>query len=423
MGLAVGHRLAREGHRVEVHEAGPYLGGLAAATEIAGRKVDRYYHVILAADHHLMHVFDELEIKERMRWGTTKMAFWHEGKLFPMSTVKEFFTFPPLSMIDRVRLAWTLAMAKMTRDWRTLDGVSLEEWLTRLSGKRTYEHIWRPLIASKFDGEANRVPATYMWSRIHRMTSTRKGARQTEAMGHLEGGYETLAVALARSIRQRGGQVHLDSPVQCIVAKDGRAAGLRFAAGEQEFDAVVATVADPILSRLVPSEMNGWAAELAAAPYLGIACLTLVLDRRLSEYYSINLTDRSVPLTGIIETTTLIDPALVGDGHLVYLPKYCSGDSDYLTRGEDEITAEFLGHLKRVFPDFDESWILGSKFSRTRWVEPIHEIEDDRVLPATESALPGLFVTNTRRIYPALHNCEATVGQAELACKDILASL
>ncbi len=422
LGLTIAYRLARAGHSVTVHEASPYLGGLASAVEIAGSRVDRYYHVILASDEHLMRLFEELELQDHMRWGTTKMAFFHEGRLFPMSTASEFFRFPPLSMLDRLRLARTLATAKFTRDWRSLDNVSLEEWLTRLSGKRTYENVWRPLLASKFDGAADRVPATYIWSRIRRMTSTRQGVRQKEAMGHLAGGYETLAIALAQRLEQMGGSVLQNSRVEKIALENGAARGLVIDGQLQSYDAVVATAADPILARLLPDAPPAMQTELAGAKYLGIASLLLLLDRPLSPYYSVNLTDRSIPLTGIIETTTLIDPESVG-GHLVYLPKYCKQESAYLTMDEDDVRDEFLGHLESVFPEFDRSWIKGSLLGRSRLVEPIHEIAETRDLPGASTPVPGLFISNTRRIYPALHNCEAVVGLAERAVPEVLETL
>ena len=90
------------------------------------------------------------------------------------------------------------------------------------------------------------------------MTSTRKGAAQKEAMGHLMGGYETLARALAASIRAKGGEVHASRPIAAIEERHGRVAGLRLQDGTVECDAVVATMADPVLARGLPaSRLSG----------------------------------------------------------------------------------------------------------------------------------------------------------------------
>ena len=42
--------------------------------------------------------------------------------------------------------------------------------------------------------------------------------------------------------------------------------------------------------------------------YLGIVCLVMRLRRSLSPWYTLNITDRRVPLTAVVETTHVIDP-------------------------------------------------------------------------------------------------------------------
>ncbi len=421
-GLTIAYRLAKQGHRVTVHEAGPLVGGLAAAASVGDLRVDRHYHVILSTDDAVLDLADEVGIAHSVRWGTTKMAFFHEGRLHPFSTVKDFLLFPPLRLFDRLRLAWTLLSAKRIDDWRAVDDVPLEPWLTKLSGKRTWDTVWRPLLASKFDGTHGNIPATYLWSRIRRMTSTRQGAAQKEAMGYLEGGYETLAVALAGRIRALGGTIRLSSRVETIEQTAGRVSALVTSGGREAVDAVVSTVADPVLARMLPVGHETWRDELLASEYLGVASVLLVLDRPLSPYYQINLTDRSVPLTAVIESTALMDPEQIG-GHLVYLPKYCTQDSHYLQMSDDEMSAEFIGHLRRVYPDFQESWIKGRLVSRARWVEPIHFVEKGRVVPPATTRLPGLYSVNTRRLHPDLHNCQSVISLADRSVAEISPAL
>jgi protoporphyrinogen oxidase len=67
LGLSAGYYLARAGHRVTVLEASGELGGLAADVEIAGTRVDRFYHCILNADHHLLGLIDEVGLRDQMR--------------------------------------------------------------------------------------------------------------------------------------------------------------------------------------------------------------------------------------------------------------------------------------------------------------------------------------------------------------------
>jgi hypothetical protein len=51
---------------------------------------------------------------------STKMGFYHDERCYPMTTPLEFLRFPPLNMIDRMRLAYTIwpaARSKTGAPW------------------------------------------------------------------------------------------------------------------------------------------------------------------------------------------------------------------------------------------------------------------------------------------------------------------
>ncbi len=157
-----------------------------------GTEVDRFYHAILSSDNHLRTLCEELGIADQLRFNETRMGFFYKEKIHSMNNILEFLRFPPLGWIDRFRLGITVLYAQFIRDWHSLESISVEKWLLRLSGKRTYENIWRPMLKAKFDGSFENTPATYIWARLVRMNSTRSGASQKEEAGHLIGGYVTL---------------------------------------------------------------------------------------------------------------------------------------------------------------------------------------------------------------------------------------
>ena len=103
---------------------------------------------------------------------------------------------------------------------------------------------------------------------------------------------------------------------------------------------------------------------LGKTEYLGVVCPLLVLDRPLTGYWTVNITDESIPFTGVIETTAYIDPRYIGGHHLVYLPKYTAPGSEWQARSAEEVRT-WLTHLRRMFPTFDAprcvtSWCTGS---------------------------------------------------------------
>jgi protoporphyrinogen oxidase len=337
-----------------------------------------------------------------------------------MSTPIDFMRFPPLSLIDRARLALTILAARRVKDWRALEQVPVVEWLTRLGGKRTVEHIWKPLLRAKFDGTYGNVPATYIWSRLVRVTSTHDKASAKELMCFLTGGYNMLIQALARAIAEQGGTITTGAAVQQVRVADGRVTGLRLADGEVASEGAILTLQTPIARRLLPTE----AAEIAAQwsgleDYLGIVCMLLVLRRSLSPYYTLNITDERIPFTGVIETTNLIDRRYVGGYHLVYLPKYVAPDSPFARMDDATLRQEFLGYLQQMFPDLQERDIAAIRIGRERYVEPLHPVRMTEAIPSIVADIAGLYLVNSAQIYPQLTNGEAAVGHARRAAAAI----
>ena len=93
-------------------------------------------------------------------------------------------------------------------------------------------------LRAKFDGSYDNVPATYIWSRLVRMTDTRDKTNAKEMMCFLTGGYNMLIQALARAITERGGLITTGAAVEQVRVADGRVMGLRLASGEIRSDAV-----------------------------------------------------------------------------------------------------------------------------------------------------------------------------------------
>jgi protoporphyrinogen oxidase len=420
LGITLGHFLSREGARVTIFEASDTLGGLAGPIRLDGVNIDRFYHAILTSDAHLHQLMDELSISDQYRYREAKSAFYHQGRLHPMTNLKEFLTFPPLSWLDRFRLGVTIVYARLVRDWRTLEAIGVEKWLTRIGGQRAFDTIWRPLLRAKFDGSFENTPATYIWARLNRVSSTRKGGQQREMAGHLIGGYLTLIEAMAERIRAAGGVIRLSSPVSEIVVRDGQLAGLRTPDGTLAFDAIVATLQTPLFLRLAPGLSAEYRRELSRTEYLGIVCPLLVLDRPLTGYWTLNITDERIPFTGVIETTSYIDPRYTGGNHLVYLPKYTLPDSPWFKMSDDDVRETWLKYLEMMFPHFRREWIKRMFVHRERLVEPIHPLNGLDMIPSIQTPVKNLYLANTGQIYPDLTNGESVTRHARRAAETIL---
>lgn len=423
LGLALGYDLLKRGVGVRIWERSRELGGLMGRTrfdELDGLEVDRYYHAILSSDRTLMRLFDELGLRSELRMTVTSMGFYHNSKLYSMSTPLDFLRFPPLSPIDRFRLGVTILQARRVKDWRVLEQIPVVEWLTKLGGRGTVEHIWKPLLRAKFDGGFDNVPATYIWSRLVRTTDTREKGGAVEKMCFLPGGYAMVIDALAKAITARGGQITTGVAVQQVRVNDGRVCGLRLSDGDIDSDGAILTLQTPIARRLLPPEAAGVNARWSLLEdYLGIVCLLLVLRRSLSPYYTLNITDERIPFTGVIETTNLIDRQFTNGYHLVYLPKYVAPDNLFAQMNDEALQRSFLVYLRQMFPDLGSDDIAAVRIGRERYVEPLHPIGRTDDIPPFTTDIAGLYLVNSSQIYPQLTNGEAAVAHATRAAEVI----
>ena len=255
LGLTAAYRLLQAGADVAVFERSNDLGGLVGAFDFDGHRVDRFYHVILPTDDRVRGLAEELGLGDRFRFRPTGVGFYDDGRLFSMNSLREFLTFPLLPLHDRFRLASFVLRCRLKSESSELDETPLEDWLRKSCGKRIVERLWRPLLDSKFDGQFNDLPATYMWARTRRMSSTRDSAGR-EIMGWLEGGYETLITALVERIRALGGEIHAGTPVDQIVGAGAGASGLLVDGTYRPFDTVLCTLMPPLARKLLSPELQ-----------------------------------------------------------------------------------------------------------------------------------------------------------------------
>lgn len=277
------------------------------------------------------------------------------------------------------------------------------------------------MLKAKFDAGFDNVPATWIWSRLVRMKSTREGANQKEMAGHLIGGYITLIKAMHEKILAAGGRVLLKTPVKEIVIEGNKATGIQLASGEVvRFDKVVCTMQTPVFQRLIPAADKNYHDFLGKSDYLGIIAPLLVLTRPLTGCWTVNITDDRFPFTGVIETTAFIDPKYVNGYHLVYLPKYTAPGSEWQKKTDDEIKAIWLENLKAMFPDFDMATVKYFLTHRERYVEPLHGLNETGLVPTIKTPISNLYLATTSQIYPALTNGESVSRHAREASEIIL---
>lgn len=413
LGLGLALKLRDRGMRVTVIEAAPRIGGLTAPHDIGGVTWDKFYHVTLLSDRYARDLLNEIGLGDRIQWRTTRTGFFTGGKLYSFSSSIDFLRFPPLSLIDKARLGWTILYASRITDGAPLEQIPVIAWLQKLSGPRTVERIWRPLLRAKLGENYRLASASFIWAIIARLYAARRSGLKQEMFGYVEGGYDAVLDRLREYLGSRDVDIRTGTPVTSV-AGDAGSATVRFKDGTTEsFDSVVLTVPCPRVNALCPQLTEKEQARLASVVYQGVLCPSLLLDRPLADYYVTNITDAWVPFTGVIEMTALVDPATFGGRSLVYLPRYLAQDDPTWQRSDADIVEESIAALERMYPRFKRSHVVATQVARAREVLAVSTLDYSRAtLPPVATSVDRVFVVNSAQIVNGTLNVNETLALA-----------
>jgi protoporphyrinogen oxidase len=414
-GLTSAFYLLRAGADVTVFESRSQLGGLATYFNFGKFSWDKFYHCILTSDKPLLQLIDDLGLTSELRWTETKVGFFADQALYPMTSSLDFLRFPPLNLWQKLRLGLGVLYTSRIKEGCPLEKVLASEWLTRIFGEANYRKMWGPLLKCKLGACREEASAAFIWATIARLYSTReKDASKKERLGYVRGGYRTVVNRLISEIESMGGTIVTGTAVERVTGSDG-AVELATSKVSFLFENVISTVPSPALAKIAPQLSREYIHKLLQVKYLGVVCCVLVLKRALSPYYVTNLTDEDLPFTGVIEMTNLISEQETAGFHLVYLPKYTSPGDPLFEASDDQIWQIFWKSMKRVFPDLTESEIETRYLFRERFVQPLPVIDYSDLVPEMQTGVEGLLLANTTQIVNSTLNNNEMVKIAKRA--------
>jgi len=418
-GLTAAFYLLREGADVTVIEARPELGGLATYFDFGPFHWDKFYHCILTSDAPLHQLIKDLGLWEEMRWTETKVGFFTDSHIYSMSSTMEFLKFPPLSLWQKFRLGLGVLYTCRIKDGRSLESIPVADWLKKVFGKANYEKMWGPLLKCKLGSCREEASAAFIWATITRLYSTRDKNAKKECLGYVRGGYRSVFTTLVEQIRALNGKILTGIPVENVSRSNGHV-NVKAGESEYDFDTVISTVPSHTLAKLASGLSTDYLQRLKSVKYLGMVCVVLLLKRKLSPFYVMNLTDEELPFTGVIEMTNLISTDETKGFHLVYLPKYTAPGDALFEASDDEVWNYFHTNLKKVIPDLREDEIEKHFVFRERLVQPLPTLNYSDIVPSIETGIPGLLLANTTQIVNSTLNNNEMVKIAGQAVSTVL---
>ncbi len=404
LGLAAAERLLDAGHEVVLYEGRESLGGQVVTFEAGGERLECFYHHLFRSDTVIIDLIQRLGFDDDLTWRESKGGLFRDGRSWRFVTPADLLRFSAVPFIDRLRLGFWAVYLRRKKDWRQYESVRAKDWILAHVGRRGYEAVWGPLLRAKFADYADDVGMVWFWGKIYlRFASRDKGLLAKEKLGYLLGSFGRYIDAWTELLRSRGAELRTSSPVERIVVEGGRVTALQVGGaqpGTVRCDAIIATVPSRVLPRLTPPMPEEYVRKAASIPYQWATCLVLALDRPLSEIYWLTICDPEIPFVAAVEHTNFIEPERYGGNHILYLSNYVPEGSPIIQKDADQVLAEYLPHIRKINPGFDESWVRQKWLFKDPAGQPVIGTDYSQKMPDHRTPFAGLYLANTTQVYP-----------------------
>ncbi|MEO3764026.1 FAD-dependent oxidoreductase [Streptomyces sp. B5E4] len=278
-GLTTAHRLAREGHRVEVFESEDTAGGRMRSARIDGYTIDRGAETISPYGYPATWEFIEelgLERRGELHRIEHPVGLWQDGRTHPwVGHPKSLLTGAGLSWRGRAQMVRMLvsgrgkgAVDPDRPEESAYGGMTLEQYGEKY-GEELVNRCLGPVATAAFGWLPERSAASPM-------LAVMQGTRGIYRWQTYRDGQDTMARTLAERLK-----VHVSTPVQRI-EREGRGVRLGFGDGtELTARAAVLALPAPQISALHPGMPEEERAFVEASTFTTMIRVGVMLDRPL----------------------------------------------------------------------------------------------------------------------------------------------
>ena len=114
----------------------------------------------------------------------------------------------------------------------------------------------------------------------------------------------------------------------------------------------------------------------------------------------LSIADAGYPFLVVVDHTNMRSPQEYGGRHLLYIGNYLPMSHRYFKQPDEETLAEFMPHLKKLNPAFDESWIEEKWVFKAPFAQPIVTRDYAVHIPPLKTPLPNVYMGNMFQVYP-----------------------
>jgi protoporphyrinogen oxidase len=356
----------------------------------------------------------ELGIYDKLKWTDTKMGYYYNGGLYEWGGPFELLAFPRANLIEKFRYGLFIFCASKIKNWRKLDGTTALDWIRKWEGKRGYAKFWDSLFELKFYELKEKVAAPWLWSRLVRVSKSRKSLFR-ERMGYISGGSRVIIDALEREIVARGGVIHNAMPVEQIHINNSKVKGITVNGEFKQFDNVISTIPIQYLNRLTQGFSDDDREKLNRLDNVGVVCLIMKLSEKLTDNFWLNITDSRIDVPGMIELSNLNTEL---PGNILYIPFYMHKNHPKYSEPDENFIKKARQYIEWVNPRMTQDMVLDIRVFRYEYAQPLTAIGHINKLPPIKSdKRKGFYFADTAYCYPEDRSIQESIRIAKKLVK------
>lgn len=470
-GMVAAMDLADAGHKVELFEVRPFVGGKVSSwQDKEGNHIEMGLHVFFGCYYNLFGImkrtggFDKnLRIKEHVH------TFVNEGGKIgsldfrfpigaPVSGLQAFAKTEQLGVEDKFHNAVRLGTSPIVRalvDFdggmdmvRGLDDITFTEWFTQLGGKRgSLDRMWDAIAYALGFLDCDSISARCM------LTIFMLFAIRTEAsvLRMLDGSPQTgLHDPIINYLEERGVKINLSSPVRDIVhdvdpdtGLPTHVRGIKVGAREvfREFDAVIAACDVPGIKKVLPESFRQYEQfdkiyQLETVPIATVQVrfdgwVTELNDEaRMMDVSGDQSDGRGAGIDNLLysvdtEFSCFADLALTSPGEY-----YKEGEGSLIqgvfderafSRSNDQLVADCIKQLHHIFPSSRKlncTWSSVVKLGQSLYREKPGQ---DRLRPEQATPIPNFFLAGSYTYQDYLDSMEGATRSGLMVADEVIA--
>ena len=391
-GLSAAWKLAEEGVKVNLYEAAPVLGGMAASIRRDGYIWDFGPHRFHSKNPAIIKTVEDLLGDDlRGRRLKTRVNFMDRYFDYPLSASNLLTNLPKsvaaMSFLD-------FAAMKVRQRFRPAIDDSFESWVVNRFGRRLYDIYFGPYTKKVWGRDpselsaswaAQRVAVVDLWDLLVRMLHLRRGdngfhhSEFKNDFWYPRNGVGQIAEAIADRAREHGARLKTGARISGVEHKDGRIVAIHYERDGETFiepcDAVVSSLPLPLLVRLLTPGAPADVLESASSlDYRAMIFCFVEIDKpKVSDDHWTYFPDERIIFNRISEMRNFSEDAAPPGKTSLTLEITCDiGDSlwnlpeeqifersvDGLLQAElierrDQVTGHFFFRLSHAYPTYD----------------------------------------------------------------------